>query len=51
MFEHIFGCYNWCDVWDAANGITWVEAKYAAKNPITHRIAPNNKELFGPKYQ
>lgn len=31
--------------------IQWVEARYAAKNPIMHRSASHNKPLSEPKHQ
>lgn len=35
----------------SAIGIYWVEARDDAKHPTVHRIAPQQRELSGPKYQ
>ena len=40
-----------CHTWDCAAGFSWVEARSAAKPPITHRTAPHDKGSRAPKCQ
>ena len=45
MSGEVFGCQSWGDATD----IGCLQDRDAPKHSVMHRLAPHNKELFGPK--